>query len=464
LEYIVRMTDLAVTTRFAPSPTGELHLGNVRTALFNWLLAHQTPGGKFLLRIEDTDQERSRPEYARSLQEDLAWLGLTWDGPIVYQSARGPAYATALTQLCDQQQAYECFCTPVQLDLERRSQLASGRPPRYSGRCRALASGERARRRAAGESYVMRFAVPESGATEFTDLVHGHCRYAHADIGDFVLQRADQSAAFFFSNAVDDAASGVTHVLRGDDHLSNTPRQILILRALGLVSPTYGHLALLTGNDGAPLSKRNGAQSLGALRALGYLPAAVQNQLFRLGHSTGYHDLGSLPKLAAEFQTAHLQRAPARFELSQLRVWQKLAVQTLDAAAQHNWLADALAPLELARRDAFVKAVLPNLVLPDDAKPWLDVISETELVLTAEAQAAIASAGAGLFAAASAAAPDNDFAAISAAAKNATGLKGPALFKPLRAALTGRLDGPELASLLTTMPAGLAQRRLARFA
>jgi glutamyl-tRNA synthetase len=454
----------SIVTRFAPSPTGELHLGNARTALFNALLAWRS-GGRFLLRIEDTDAARSRPEHARQLQEDMRWLGLHWDGEPLHQSARVAVYDAQLARLAQLGRSYPCFCTQRELELARAAQLAAGRPPRYSGKCRHLAPGEAQARLAAGEAASLRFAVPGEGEVQFDDLVHGTKHFALAEIGDFVLRRADGSPAFFFSNAIDDALSGVTHLLRGDDHLSNTPRQLLILQALDLPAPRYGHLALLTGSDGAPLSKRHGAASLRQLREQGYLPQAIANHLFRLGHSTPRHELLDLPAMAAAFDPSHLQRSPAHFDPAQLAGWQKEAAHHLGPAAARAWLGARLPEgLGDEQAHAFIAAVLPNLVHPDDVLPWVAVAYGADPLPDEEAGAAIAATGPVLFHAAATAAADNDFAAIVAAAKAATGLKGPALFKPLRAALTGRLVGPELGPLLKAMPAGSAQRRLARFA
>ncbi|MEJ0100702.1 MAG: glutamate--tRNA ligase family protein [Pseudomonadota bacterium] len=219
-------------TRFAPSPTGELHLGNARHGFV------QCPAGRarwrqLLLRIEDTDAARSRPEHTRALIEDLSWLGLTWAGEPLHQSARAAIYDEQLKSLTAAGFAYPCFCSARELELARAAQLAAGKPPRYSGKCRHLAAATAQSRLAAGESATLRFKVPQQGEVVFEDLVHGTKRFANAEIGDFVLRRADGSAAFFFSNAVDDALSGVTQLLRGDDHLSNTPRQLLILHACG---------------------------------------------------------------------------------------------------------------------------------------------------------------------------------------------------------------------------------------
>jgi glutamyl-tRNA synthetase len=453
-----------IVTRFAPSPTGELHLGNARTALFNALLAAHG-GGRFLLRIEDSDAARSRPEHAVQLMQDLAWLGVSWSGEPLYQSMRAAVYDAELAKLAAGGMTYPCFCSQRELELSRAAQLAAGKPPRYSGKCRALSPTTAQARLAAGETATVRFKVPEQGEVVFEDLVHGTRRFGNAEIGDFVLRRGDGTAAFFFSNAVDDALSGVTHLLRGDDHLSNTPRQLLILEALDLPAPRYGHLALLTGADGAPLSKRHGATSLRQLREQGFLARAVANHLFRLGHSTPRHELLTDAEMAQAFDTTHLQRAPAHFDPAQLAGWQKEAVHRQSPAQVRAWLGTRLpASLDAGTSDAFIAAVLPNLVFPDDVLPWVQVAFGAEPEPDAEGQAVIASTDRALFQAAAAAAAGNDFSAIVAAAKAATGLKGPALFKPLRAALTGRLAGPELGPLLKAMPIGSAQRRLARFA
>ena len=461
-------------TRFAPSPTGELHLGNARTALFNLLLARQA-GGRFLLRIEDTDSERSLDAHTAALSADLRWLGIEWDagpdrederGPY-RQSQRGAIYAQRLAQLERAGTVYPCFCTPLELELSRRAQLASGRPPRYAGTCRELSRDERARRMAQGLAATLRFRVPRGERVTFEDFVHGQQSFLTDDIGDFVVRRADGSAAFFFSNAVDDALMGVTHALRGEDHLTNTPRQLLILAALGLRPPSYGHVSLIVGADGAPLSKRHAAVSVREYRERGYQPAALVNHLFRLGHSSALHGLLSLDEMARGFDTAHLGRAPSRFDEQQLTVWQKEAVHRLSADAARAWLTPVLpAALDERSRDAFIAALLPNLVLPEDARPWVDIVFGAPPALEPAAEEAVRDAGARYFSAAAAAAATNgdDLTAIAGAVREATGRKGAALYMPLRAALTGRAHGPELAPLLKAMPAGKARERLARFA
>jgi len=461
-------------TRFAPSPTGELHLGNARTALFSQLLARHA-GGRFLLRIEDTDSERSLEAHIAALMADLHWLGIDWDagpdrederGPY-RQSQRGALYAHYYAELAARGAVYPCFCTPLELELSRRAQLAAGRPPRYAGTCRNLSADERARRAGAGAAATLRFRVPAGERVTFVDFVHGLQSFATDDIGDFVVRRADGSAAFFFSNAVDDARMGVTLTLRGEDHLANTPRQLLILAALALPAPAYGHVALVVGADGAPLSKRHGAMSVREYRERGYLPAALINHLFRLGHSTPLHGLLSLAEMAQAFDPTHLGRAPARFDEAQLNVWQKDAAHHLSAAAARAWLAPLLPPgLEERAAGDFVSAVLPNLVLPEDARPWVDIVFGGPPPLEPAAEEVVRQAGSAYFSAAAAAAArdGNDLPAIAGAVRAATGRRGAELYMPLRVALTGRVHGPELAPLLKAMPAGTARERLARFA
>ena len=452
------------TTRFAPSPTGELHLGNARTALFNWLLAHRD-GGRFLLRIEDTDAERSKPEYTQLLMQDLRWLGLEWDGEVVAQSARGELYDRALAQLQNAAQVYPCYCTPLEIEVSRKSQLAAGRPPRYAGTCRNLDAHQRAARLAEGRRPTLRFRVPDAGRIEFVDLVHGEQRFECADIGDFIVQRADGSAAFFFSNVLDDALTGVTVVLRGEDHLSNTPRQLLIAQALGLVAPQYGHLSLITSGDGSPLSKRFGAKSLRELRELGYLPQAIVNHLFRLGHSSDVHELESLGKLAAAFNPAHLVRSPARFDPVQLEVWQKQAVHALTIEQAVAWLQPYLpAGLDAEAARAFVAVIRNNLVLPAEITHWVSVVFGELPAPDAEGRTIIEAAGPGFFAAAAAAVREHgtDWKAVTQAIKAATGCKGPELFKPLRQALTGAAHGPEMAPLLALIGVPRAVSRFER--
>ncbi|HEX4025272.1 MAG TPA: glutamate--tRNA ligase [Steroidobacteraceae bacterium] len=474
------MSTAAVVTRFAPSPSGELHLGNVRTALFNFLLARKH-GGRFVLRIEDTDAARSHEHFVEALCADLAWLGLAWDegpdrdgpdGPY-RQSERTALYQRYFAQLERAGGAYPCFCTSVELELARRSQRAAGQAPRYAGTCRALSVEERGARAAQGLAATLRFRVPEGRRLQFDDLVHGPQSFASDDIGDFIIRREDGNAAFLFSNAIDDALMRVSHVLRGEDHLSNTPRQRLLLEALGLAAPLYGHVSLLIGADGAPLSKRHGAASVRELREAGYSPLAICNHLFRLGHSTPSNELLTPAQMAEAFTLEHLQRASAHFEAAQLCHWQGQWLHSLSAEQVRGWFGPMLPPaLTAAQADAFIAAVRPNVLLAEDVRQWCEVVFGEALAFEEPALRAAHEAGTEFFTAAAdvigadviggadrAAAPD-----LLGALRRATGRRGAAFFMPLRAALTGRLHGPELAPLLAAMPAERVRARLLQFA
>ena len=463
------MSVFPVVTRFAPSPSGELHLGNARTALFNLLLARRQ-GGRFVLRIEDTDAGRSSEAHLEALVADLRWLGLDWDlGPglgqsetLWRQSRRTTVYEPCYQRLLAAGSAYPCYCTPLELEVARRTQLAAGRPPRYAGTCRDLDPAALAERAARGQRPALRFAVPAGQLIEFDDLVHGPQRLRSEEIGDFVIRREDGSSAFFFCNAVDDADMGVTQLLRGEDHLSNTPRQLLLLAALDMRVPRYGHVSLLTGADGTPLSKRHGATTLRELREQGYGAPAVLNLLYRLGHSTPDNSLLTLAQMAAGFDVAHLQRASAHFDPVQLRHWQREWLHSLPAEAAQSWLAQWLpAPLPAAELQRFAAAVLPNVQLAEDVRDWHGVFYGERMVIDAESREALTQAGTAFFTAAAGAVSGDGVTAD--ALRAATGAKGAAFFRPLRAALTGRLHGPELAPLLAALgPARVRARLLAQ--
>jgi glutamyl-tRNA synthetase len=450
-----------------------LHLGNARTALFNELLARRG-GGRFLLRIEDTDAQRSAEAHTRALVADLHWLGLDWDAGPDREDARGPyrqseraaIYAADFAVLEKRAAVYPCYCSALELEVSRRTQLAAGKPPRYAGTCRNLDAAERTSRLERGLIPTLRFRVPAGERIEFVDFVHGPQSFLSDDIGDFVVRRADGTAAFFFCNAVDDARMGVTYVLRGEDHLANTPRQLMILSALDLAAPHYGHVSLLVGLDGAPLSKRHGATSVREYRERGFAAAAVINHLFRLGHATAEHGFLSLAQMAQAFDPTRLGRAPARFDEQQLLVWQKDAVHRMDEQQLRAWLGPVLpAGLDESAVGAFIEAVRSIIVLPTDAQAWMDISFGGPLQLAAGDAEVIRGAGSGYFSAAAQAADERaELPAILAAVRAATGKTGAALYKPLRLALTGRTHGPELAPLLKAMPAGKARERLARFA
>ncbi len=272
--------------RFAPSPTGYLHVGGARTALFNWLFARHT-GGTFILRIEDTDFERSSAEMVTGILDGMRWLGMDWDEGPFYQSQRLDLYRATADKMLASGHAYFCFCTKDELEQRRAAATTSGQTPRYDGRCRKLSPEESARRRAAGEAATLRFAVPATGATRFDDAVFGALEFANEELEDFVLLRSDGIPTYHLSVVADDLDMGMTHIIRGADHISNTPKQVLQYQALGAPLPVFAHVPLILGPDKTRLSKRHGATSVTAYREMGIVPEAFRNFLGLLGWSPG---------------------------------------------------------------------------------------------------------------------------------------------------------------------------------
>ncbi|MCB1734191.1 MAG: glutamate--tRNA ligase [Gammaproteobacteria bacterium] len=465
------MSPIPLKTRFAPSPTGRIHLGNVRTALFNALAARHADG-RFLLRIEDTDAERSRDEHVDALCADLHWLGLDWqegvgvepegDAGPYRQSQRDAVYARYFRALEDAGRVYPCFCSQEQLALSRKLQRSAGQAPRYAGTCAHLSAAEVQAKLAQGLQPTLRFRVPQGEVIEYTDIVQGDKRFLSDDIGDFIIRRADGTPAFFFTNAIDDALMGVSHVLRGVDHETNTPRQRMLLQALGLRAPIYGHISLVVGADGKPLSKRSGSRSIEALRAEGYLPGAILNLLARLGHKYENDRFLDDAGLVAGFDLQRLGRAPARYDEAQLRHWQKEALSRLDDAAFAAWLSGHLAAVPDAERVRFVQAVRDNIAMPGDADFWATRVYTDALDISADARVEIVQAGSDFYAAALDALnqSDLDFKVFSKAVGSACGVKGKALFMPLRAALTGEVHGPNLGEILPLIGRERAHARL----
>ena len=459
----------ATKTRFAPSPTGLMHIGNARTALFSALY-----GERFLLRVEDTDAERSRREFVDEILADLNWMGLPWhEGPTsgepaedYFQSRRGAIYQRYYDELEQKGWAYPCFCSARELEISRKIQLSSGQPPRYTGKCANLNAEEVGRKRAEGLEPTLRFKVPRRETIEFEDLVRGPQKFATDDIGDFIIRRADGSAAFFFCNAIDDALMGVTHVLRGEDHLANTPRQLMVLKALGLPLPRYAHNSLILGDDGAPLSKRNGSRSIAQLREEGYFPLALLNMLARLGHHYESEEIMDFATLHARFDISHLGKSPARFDIDHLNYWQHQAVRAADHETLKHWLhteGRALVPED--QLADFLDIVRSNCVFPNHADEWARILFADELKVQPDMAEAAQAAGESFFLAAldAATAAGDDFDGFMKVLKAKTGAKGKGLFMPLRAALTGRHDGPDLGTLYRVLDKARLHRRLAEF-
>lgn len=453
--------------RFAPSPTGRLHVGNARTALFSWLWARRLGGG-FVLRVEDSDAERLDPQAERTFLDDLRWLGLDWDegpdtggprGPY-RQSERRSVYERVLVELVRSGAAYPCFCTPEELARRRESRRHRDLPPRYDGRCRDLTSAEVERRLAAGDAHVWRFRIPDGGAIEFTDLVYGPHRIARAEIDDFILVRTSGAPTFLFANAVDDALMGITHVVRGVDHLDNTPRQILLLSTWGRPLPLYAHLPLIHAADTGPLAKREGTGSLGELRRRGLRPEALRAYLLHLGHQPPPDGDPLGPIHTLPFAPDRLGRSAARFEERQLQTWQERALAALSDREYVTWLAEQVGvSLEDPRACARALASRTAVVWAEDARRWWTILTEDPPVIEGfdEDERGILSLALEIEKT-----RHPDFASLIDELARRSGRRGRALFLPLRLALTGRHEGPELAVLWNVLDQDTRARRLAR--
>ncbi|MFM8455115.1 MAG: glutamate--tRNA ligase [Gammaproteobacteria bacterium] len=448
------LKNLKIKTRFAPSPTGLMHFGNVRTALFNYLYAAQNQG-IFLLRVEDTDEQRSSEEHTQALLEDLRWLSLDWQEGPLFQSQRGNFYEKYAQELLQSGQAYKCFCSEELLKVTRKIQLSQGKPPRYPGTCRHLSAADIQAKEAAGEKPVLRFVVSDQAEIKFVDLVKGPQSFLGKDIGDFVIVRGDGSASFMFANIIDDALMGVTHALRGEDHLTNTPRQILLAQALKLQAPEYGHFPLILGPDHSLLSKRNGSRSIRELREEGFLPLGLLNYLAGFGHHYTEQRFRDLSALVQDFKLECLSTSPAHYDPAQLNFWQKEAAHGLNLEETRAWL--KLEPQE----DAFLHLVKPNVVLPRDLDFWKAVFEPQVLDYSTEAMAVFKAAGPEFFKAAMALLESRfEYPHLIQALAEQTQKKGKGLFMPLRLAWTGLEYGPELAGILNLLGPDKAILRL----
>jgi glutamyl-tRNA synthetase len=457
-----------VRVRFAPSPTGYLHVGGARTAIFNWLFARHSRG-TFVLRIEDTDVERSTRESEASLVEDLRWLGLDWDeGPGMAggeSGARGPyrqserleLYRAVAKEFVDRGIAYPCFCTDEVLQRKREEALAAGRSPHYDGTCRGLDAARIAAMREAGEPEVVRFLV-EDEAVVFEDLVRGTVSLHTDMVGDFVILRSNGLPTYNFAAAHDDHAMGITHVLRGEEHLSNTLRQTLILRAMGAQPPAYAHVPLILAEDRSKLSKRHGASSVEELRKRGYLPGAVVNYLALLGWShPDEKEKLSIDELVESFSIGRINKSAAIYDPVKMTWLNGLYIRDLKP---EDWLEAAVPylPAEItARYDAGgqreILAILQGKVdtldqLARESMVFLDDVNydddAREVLAQPSAREVLAALRGELEPLGQSWQADNIKAAFKKSGKQ-TGQKGKELFFPIRAAVTGRLHGPDLA-------------------
>jgi glutamyl-tRNA synthetase len=440
---------MSVTVRFAPSPTGRLHAGNIRTALINFLFARQE-GGDFILRLDDTDRERSTKEFARGIEEDVAWLGIAWT-QLVHQSDRFALYEAAVEKLKAMGRLYPAYETPEELELKRKRQLARGKPPVYDRAALELSDDDKAKLEAEGRKPHWRFLL-EPRDVVWDDLVRGQQHVDAASLSDPVLIRGDGSYLYTLPSVVDDVDLGVTHVIRGEDHVANTAPQVQLFEALGAVPPRFGHHNLLVGADGQALSKRDRSLAIEGMRAEGLEPLAVASYAATIGTSDPVAPHASLDELVEAFAFAKLSRAPARFDPQDLRLLNAKLLHMLSYEA----VADRLEAMGVLGGEAFWEAVHGNLTALGEAKDWWRVATGP-LAPVIEDRALCAAAAKLL-------PPEpwdaETWGAWTSAVKAETGAKGKGLFHPLRLALTGADHGPELKQLLPLIGRDRAHARL----
>ena len=468
------MTVEKMRVRFAPSPTGPFHIGGARSALFNWLLARKT-GGQFVLRIEDTDRERSSRASEENIKSALQWLGIDWDegidvggeyGPY-RQTERLPIYAEYTARLLASGKAYHCYCTDEELESERQELMAKGLMPRYMGKCRNLSAEEEAKLVAEGRKATVRFRVPENQAITFHDAVRETVSFDSNGIGDFVIVKSDGLPVYNYAVVLDDALMHITHVIRAEEHLSNTPRQILIYEALGLPLPEFGHISLILGKDRSKMSKRHGATAVEQYKALGYLPEAVVNFLALLGWAPpGEQEIFTSKELIELFSLEHVAKNPAVFDIDKLN-WinshylKKLDVATLTEMAlphlrEAGLIKGELSSDEMAWVRQVVDAVREYVSFAAQIPEHAAVFFQDEVVMENAETAAILQD------------PDipkvmDEFLSRLSTMDGITGeqvqatlkaigkelkLGGKKVFMPIRVALTGKMHGPELISLI----------------
>ena len=446
-----------VVTRFAPSPTGYLHLGGARTALFNWLYSRHT-GGTMLLRIEDTDRERSSDAATAAILDGLTWLGLDWEGEPVSQFERAARHREVAEELVARGEAYRCYATPDELTEMREKARAEGRPPRYDGRWRDRDPSEAP----AGVKPAIRIKAPQDGETVVADRVQGEVRFPNKDLDDFIILRSDGNPTYMHAVVVDDHDMGVTHIIRGDDHLTNAARQTVIYRAMGWDVPVMAHIPLIHGADGAKLSKRHGALGVEAYRSMGYLPAALRNYLARLGWSHGDDEVMSLDDMVAWFEIEDVNKGAARFDFKKPEALNGLYMRRMDDRELLAILLATLPHLEngaallAAMDDALEARLLASMAgLKDRAKTLVELadgaqflVATRPLAMDEKAEAILADGGRATLAAMLPALdtlPEWNAASIEAAVRDhaeANGLKLGKAAQPLRAALTGRSTSP----------------------
>jgi glutamyl-tRNA synthetase len=453
-------------TRFAPSPTGYLHIGGARTALFNWLYSKRF-GGKMLLRIEDTDRERSNPAAVAAILDGLTWLGLSWDGEAISQYERASRHREVAEELVTNGKAYRCYATAAELDEMREALKAAGKPPRYDGRWRDRPSSDAP----ADAPYAIRIKAPSSGETIIDDAVQGVVRFPNADLDDFIILRSDGNPTYMHAVVVDDHDMGVTQIIRGDDHLTNAARQQIIYDAMGWSAPKLAHIPLIHGADGAKLSKRHGALGIDAYREMGYLPQALRNYLSRLGWSHGDDEIMSLEQMIGWFDIKDVNRGASRLDFAKLEALNGHYIRATDDAELTALLLDTAKYLPSGKilesahsgagRDMLLKA-MPGLkqrakTLEELAANCSYLFAARPLAMDEKAKELVETAAAGVIEAAIARLSNMtiwSLETLEAAIREVSedlGLKLGKVAQPLRAALTGRATSPGLFDVLDVL-------------
>lgn len=478
-----------IKVRFAPSPTGPFHIGGARSALFNWLVARHT-GGTFLVRIEDTDLARSSRESEENIKEAMKWLGLTWDEGIDVGGDNGPyrqterldIYKKEVQRLLDEGKAYYCYCTEEELQKEREEQLVEGKTPVYGGHCRHLTPEQIEEYKKEGRKPVVRLVVPTDKVYAFDDMVRGHVEFQSAGVGDFIIMKSDGIPVYNFAVVIDDALMGITHVIRAEEHLSNTPRQLAIYEALGYKVPKFGHISLILGSDHKKMSKRHGATSVQAYRDMGYLPDAMVNYLALLGWAPkGEQELFTRDELIKEFSMDRVSSNDAVFDIEKLN-WINFQYMKKLTAPE---LLDFVMPF-------LEKAGYVTFPLSDEKRGWLEKVvwyvrdhlyfgqqvvenvkpffeepvpvedAEIKAIIDAEDSHKILAA----YAEALKTLPEFNEDSIKKCFKavmKETGIKGKAAFEPVRIALTGQTQGPGLYTMIELLGLEETEKRLNRF-
>lgn len=475
-----------VRVRFAPSPTGPFHIGGARSALFNWLLARKT-GGKLILRIEDTDRERSTPESEENIKAALKWLGMDWDEGVDVGGPNGPyhqmerleLYKKYTDQLLAEGKAYYCYCTDEELEEERQSLIKEGKMPRYMGKCRHLTPEQAAQYEAEGRKPTVRFRVPADKQILVRDMVRGDVVFDSNNIGDFVIVKSDGIPTYNYAVVIDDALMHITHVIRAEEHLSNTPRQCLIYEALGFKQPTFGHISLILGKDHTKMSKRHGATSVDQYRQLGYLPAAINNFLALLGWApNSEQEIFSMDELIKEFSMDRVAKNPAVFDIDKLNWINQHYMRQLDAdaffdcAKPHMIAAGYMTGEETGEKLAWLRRVVATAQehvsyaakIPACVEMYFNdefafENEEAEAVLKGETVPAVINML--LDELPKIEALDNaSVKALFKQIQKATKLKGKDVFMPIRVALTGNQHGPELAAMVPLLGAERTAKRI----